>query len=79
MVLTRQRGFGGRLLAKKGAGNAEALTEGIVRVISNAEFANSLGKNARNSFEKSFTTEKMLENAWVVYEDVLKEKGLIVK
>jgi glycosyltransferase involved in cell wall biosynthesis len=57
--------------------DAEALADGILRLAGDRQYARRVGQAARETFLKRFTLEKMLENTWRVYEDVLSEKHLL--
>lgn len=59
--------------------NSQELAEAIIRIALNPEFAKTLGEHAQDTFTKRFTLRRMIEDEWRVYENVLKEKGLIIK
>jgi len=57
--------------------DAKGLAEGMTRLISDPDLARRLAGEARRTFERRFTLDRMLENTWTVYEGLLKEKGLL--
>jgi len=60
----------GLLLAQPDPGLFSA---GILRLLSEPEFAKRLGGAARNSIQRRFTADRMVRNTLRVYEDVLKK------
>ncbi|MFH1615847.1 MAG: glycosyltransferase family 4 protein [Planctomycetota bacterium] len=57
--------------------DSKALANAIYRLIQDPDLAYNLGKRAREKFLQEFTEEKMLSSTWQVYENLMKEKGMV--
>ena len=55
----------------------ETLAEAIIKVASDKELLVSLQRNAIKTFEENYTINRMLNNTWLVYQNLLCEKDLL--
>ncbi|MBA2123891.1 hypothetical protein B9J78_02985 [bacterium Unc6] len=55
-----------------------AMAEAIIKLIKNPDIAKQISINARKNVEQRFTLEHMAENTIKVYEEVLKEKRILI-
>ncbi len=73
---TRESLTHGRDALLVGRGDADALAEGILGVVTNRQDAHRLGAAAAATFRARFTEPPMKQAYWEVYRDVMREKGL---
>ncbi len=66
-------GVDGRVVA---AGDTAALAEAISALLRDPVAAGRIGRNARRKAEREFSAERMVRRAAILYEEVLREKGL---
>ncbi len=67
-------GVDGRVVA---AGDGAALAAAITALLRDPVAARRLGRNARRKAEREFSAERMVRRAGILYEEVLRGKGLL--